>query len=111
MVHEPFQPLAQSTFTNDFSKCPPNPNQVQTLLLVVGSVQCALCLQLRWKPFDLPHNPTDLVEGLATVCGAGDPKARSGVAVHVYACNQSMKNKCFYNADGDFLIGRTVQGV
>ena len=40
------------------------------------------------------------------MCGAGDPKTRSGVAVHVYGCTESMKNKCFYNSDGDFLIGK-----
>lgn len=46
------------------------------------------------------------MQGLATVCGAGDPKTRNGMAVHIYACNKSMSNKCFYNADGDFLIGQ-----
>ena len=54
---------------------------------------------------------TDFVEGLATVCGAGDPKTRSGVAIHVYTCNKSMQNKCFYNSDGDFLIGKSCAGV
>ena len=62
---------------------------------------------MRWQPFVIPEEPTDFVEGLATVCGAGDPKARSGVVVHVYTCNKSMQNKCLYNADGDFLIGIT----
>ena len=45
-------------------------------------------------------------QGLNTVCGAGDPKSRNGVAVHVYTCNKSMEKKCFYNSDGDFLIGQ-----
>ena len=61
---------------------------------------------MRWQPFGIPAEPTDFVEGVATVCGAGDPKTRSGVAVHIYTCNTSMKNKCFYNSDGDFLIGK-----
>jgi homogentisate 1,2-dioxygenase len=39
------------------------------------------------------------------VCGAGDPLTRHGVAIHIYACNQSMDNKAFYNSDGDFLLG------
>jgi homogentisate 1,2-dioxygenase len=43
-------------------------------------------------------------QGLNTICGAGDPKVRDGVAVHIYLCNISMKNKSFYNSDGDFLI-------
>ena len=45
------------------------------------------------------------LQGLATVCGAGNPKTRDGVAVHIYTCNNSMGDKCFYNSDGDFLIG------
>ena len=58
-------------------------------------------------PFDVPaeDKKTDWVEGLATVCGAGDPKCREGIAVHIYACNKSMGERCFYNSDGDFLIG------
>ena len=43
-----------------------------------------------------------------TICGAGDPNSRSGVAIYVYLCNKSMENKCFYNSDGDFLIGILV---
>lgn len=33
------------------------------------------------------------MEGLATVCGAGDPKTRHGIAIHIYACNKSMKDR------------------
>lgn len=84
--HLPFKPLKQDNFTNDFSKWPPNPNQ------------------LRWSPFNIPKEDTDFVEGLNTVCGAGDPKSRDGVVVYVYTCNESMNNKCFYDADGDLLI-------
>ena len=47
-------------------------------------------------------------QGLATVCGAGDPTTRNGVAVHIYACNKPMENMCLYNSDGDFLIGRSL---
>lgn len=86
VVHEPFKPLAHSNFSNDFSQCHPNPNQ------------------LRWQPFGFPEEPTDFIEGVSTMCGAGDPKARSGLAIHIYTCNKSMQNKCFYNSDGDFLI-------
>lgn len=86
VMHKPFQPLDQGPLTNDFSQWPPNPNQ------------------FRWKPFDLPDQSTNFVQGLATVCGAGDPTTRNGVAVHIYACNKSMENTCLYNSDGDFLI-------
>ena len=50
---------------------------------------------MRWNPFDMPNESqkVDFVEGLHTVSGAGCPKTREGVAVHVYACNTSMENK------------------
>mmetsp|Transcript_12162 Transcript_12162/g.28120 ORF Transcript_12162/g.28120 Transcript_12162/m.28120 type:complete len:440 (+) Transcript_12162:27-1346(+) len=60
--------------------------------------------QLRWRPAPMPEEPTDFVDGLITVCGAGDPSVKHGMAVHIYACNKDMVNKCFYNSDGDFLI-------
>jgi len=63
--------------------------------------------QMRWKPFDIPSgSKVDFVQGLHTVCGAGDSKARNGIAIHVYLCNNSMNNACLYNSDGDFLIGK-----
>lgn len=62
---------------------------------------------MRWKPFDLPKDEQKInfVQGLHTICGAGDIKTRSGLAIHIYLCNLSMDNTAFYNADGDFLIG------
>jgi len=61
----------------------------------------------RWKPFDVPGKddvPVDWVHGLNTLAGAGDPRTRHGMAIHIYACNVGMKDSCIYNADGDFLI-------
>ncbi|XP_067951461.1 homogentisate 1,2-dioxygenase-like [Watersipora subatra] len=58
--------------------------------------------QLRWSPFDIVEG--DFISGLRTVCGAGDPKARNGLAIHIYSCTKSMENSAFYNADGDMLI-------
>ena len=62
-------------------------------------------IQLCWHPFSIPQGKVDFVEGLNTLCGAGDPKLRNGIAVHIYACTAPMVDKCMYNADGDFLIG------
>ena len=60
---------------------------------------------MRWRPFDIPQNEKiNFVQGLHTVCGAGDPCSRHGIAIHVYLCNSSMANSAFYNSDGDFLI-------
>lgn len=65
---------------------------------------------MRWKPFDMPAagEKVNFVQGLHTVCGAGDARSRHGLAVHVYMCNVSMENMAFYNSDGDFLIGRLL---
>ncbi|KAJ9584795.1 hypothetical protein L9F63_020849, partial [Diploptera punctata] len=62
--------------------------------------------RIRWKPFDMPDtgDSVDFVEGLHTLCGAGDPRTRHGIAIHIFLCNTSMNDKCFYNSDGDFLI-------
>lgn len=61
--------------------------------------------QLRWSPFDIPTEPTDFVEGLHSIAGAGDVGVKHGMAVLVYAANKSMDDTAFYNSDGDFLIG------
>lgn len=89
VMHLPFQPLKANHVTHDWKGNEPNPNQT------------------KWEPFDIPNlkkEKVDFIEGLKTLCGAGDPKDRHGIAIHIYVCNTSMENKCFYNADGDFLI-------
>ncbi|XP_071504903.1 homogentisate 1,2-dioxygenase-like [Diadema antillarum] len=89
VTHTPFKPVADGNITNSWDNWPPNPNQ------------------LRWHPFDIPTEESgqvDFVQGLSTVCGAGDPKSRHGMAIHVYTCNASMENKCFYDSDGDLLL-------
>lgn len=75
--------------------------------------------QLRWSPMDIPSKKTDLIDGLLTVAGNGDSCAWSGLGIHVYAANQSMADRFFYNADGEMLfvpqqgrlILRTEMGV
>ncbi|XP_046969576.1 homogentisate 1,2-dioxygenase [Vanessa cardui] len=60
--------------------------------------------QSRWLPFDIPSAEQDFVAGLHTVCGAGDPRSRHGIAIHVFLCNTSMDKSAFYSSDGDLLI-------
>src|SRR3984893_17214305 len=60
--------------------------------------------QLRWSPLPIPQKPADFVEGIVTFGGNGDVATQVGTAVHVYAANRSMSNRCFYNADGEMLI-------
>lgn len=84
--HSPFVAYAQPHLKSDWGEQHPNPNQ------------------LRWNPFDIPSEETDWVDGLHTVAGAGDPKTRAGLSIHVFLCNSSMHNKAFCNSDGDMLI-------
>uniref|UniRef100_A0A158PND1 Homogentisate 1,2-dioxygenase n=1 Tax=Anisakis simplex TaxID=6269 RepID=A0A158PND1_ANISI len=51
----------------------------------------------------LPINQNN-PQGLYTYCGGGDVVSRNGLAIHQYSCNSSMKSRCIYNADGDWLI-------
>eukprot|EP00300_Choanocystis_sp_HF-7_P002181 c11695_g1_i1.p1 GENE.c11695_g1_i1~~c11695_g1_i1.p1 ORF type:complete len:355 (+),score=61.34 c11695_g1_i1:318-1382(+) len=60
--------------------------------------------QLRWSPFDIPTEPTDWIDGLRRVCGAGDPALKHGTAIHIYGANKSMGDRAFCNADGDLLL-------
>ncbi|KAK9505019.1 hypothetical protein O3M35_009170 [Rhynocoris fuscipes] len=99
VLHEPFKrydkvwtpinwELNDKSDTKDFEDDYPNPNQ------------------MRWKPFPVP--PTSLKvdwrEGLFPLASAGDTSSRSGLAIHIYLCNESMKNTAMYNSDGDLLI-------
>jgi homogentisate 1,2-dioxygenase len=60
--------------------------------------------QLRWRPLPIPNTPTDFVEGIVTFGGNGDVATQVGMAIHIYAANRSMTDRCFYNADGEMLI-------
>ncbi len=86
-MHSPFTRYADNTqFHSDFNEAPTTPNQ------------------LRWNPLPLPTKPIDFVDGIVTYAGNGDPHAQSGTGIHMYACNASMKQRTFYNADGEMLI-------
>jgi homogentisate 1,2-dioxygenase len=73
-VHKPFEPYHAATFLNYKWMEDPNPNQI------------------RWNPFEIPSNgkKVDFVDGLSTICGAGDPKTRHGIAIHVYLVNYNL---------------------
>ncbi len=60
--------------------------------------------QLRWNPLPLPRTPTDFIDGLHTLAGNGDPGMQTGCRIHLYAINRSMKQRFFYDADGELLI-------
>jgi homogentisate 1,2-dioxygenase len=83
--HTRFDAVAHPTLGVDFT-ADPEPN---------------LC---GWAPLPEPSAPTDFVDGLHTVGGAGSPEARRGFAVHLYAANTSMEDRAFYSADGDLVL-------
>lgn len=60
--------------------------------------------QLRWDPMPEPSKPNDFLEGLHTIVANGDSSGQKGCAVHLYACNQSMEKRAFYNSDGEIMI-------
>jgi homogentisate 1,2-dioxygenase len=60
--------------------------------------------RLRWDPLPIPSRPADFIDGLATIAGSGDPALQTGAAVHVYRANRSMKDRCFWNADGELML-------
>jgi homogentisate 1,2-dioxygenase len=60
--------------------------------------------RLRWDPFPLPSRPTDFLQGLITIAGSGEPAAQAGLAVHIYRANRAMKDRCFWNADGELMF-------
>ncbi|KAF5830236.1 RmlC-like cupin domain-containing protein [Dunaliella salina] len=89
VTHEPFHPhsFPNESLTADFSGGVITPNQ------------------LRWRPFPIPGEPgVDFVRGTTTLCGSGSAAMKDGFAIHVYACNTSMQDASFTNADGDYLI-------
>ena len=59
---------------------------------------------MRWHPVPVPDTPTDFIDGLRTVVVNGDADAQTGVAAHLYLCNQSMSQRAFVNADGELLV-------
>ena len=82
VLHGRFESYASNrTFVSDFGNpdliAPPDPNQT------------------RWMPFAMPSksHEVDWVDGMHTLCGAGDPHTRYGLGIHIYTCNASMKKR------------------
>ena len=69
MTHEPFTPRdpGHRYLVSEFNQ----------------STSCATPTQLRWKPAEIPDLPTDFIDGLHTVCGAGSSFLRHGYAIHM----------------------------
>jgi len=87
VTHGPFRPVdARLLKSAPFDEAPTPPSQ------------------LRWDPLPMPSTPTDFIEGLVTIAGNGDVGMQSGIGIHIYACNRSMRERYFYDADGELLL-------
>jgi homogentisate 1,2-dioxygenase len=87
VIHEPFRQISPGLIRSaPFDEVPATPNQ------------------LRWRPLPIPTAPTDFIQGIVTMGGNGDPAQQFGAAVHLYAANESMRDRFFYDADGELLI-------
>jgi homogentisate 1,2-dioxygenase len=84
--HPPYRPYDRPSLIRSapFEEAQPSPNR------------------LRWNPMELPVAGADFIDGLFTLCGAGD--AGAGLAVHLYAANRPMEARAFCNADGEMLV-------
>ena len=86
-MHGPFKRMAQGLLrSGPFDEVEASPNR------------------LRWNPLPIPFRPTDFVDGLVTIAGSGSAGAQSGIAVHVYRANRPMKDRYFYDADGELML-------
>lgn len=84
-AHDELRPIASPRFAAPLGDVDPN--------------------RTRWQPLPIPTTRTDFLDGLVTLGGAGDPaNGGMGYAVHLYAANADMADRCFSNADGDVLI-------
>ncbi len=59
---------------------------------------------MRWDPIPHAKSEIDFIDSWLRFAGHGSPQTLQGGMIYLYACNTSMKNRYFYNADGDLLI-------
>jgi len=87
VTHKPFEEISAGAIrSGPFIEVPTPPNQ------------------LRWDPLPIPDKPVDFVDGIVTMGGNGDAAMQTGVAIHLYAANSPMRDRFFYDADGELLI-------
>ncbi len=86
VTHRPFAPLPHARLDEVPPSAPVSPNQ------------------MRWDPLAIPDIATDFVAGLVPMAQNGSPRSQSGCTAYLYAANQSMQSRFFYDADGELLI-------
>ena len=94
VLHKPFHQIENGNFrSSPFDELATTPNQ------------------LRWNPLPMPETETDFVDGITTIAGNGDSFGQAGMAVHIFACNAPMRDRFFYNADGEMLVVAEMNSV
>ncbi|MCD9189128.1 MAG: homogentisate 1,2-dioxygenase [Pyrinomonadaceae bacterium] len=86
VLHKPFTRIENDLIVSNFNALETTPNQ------------------LRWNPLPMPQTETDFIDGMTTIAGNGDLFSQAGIAIHIFACNKSMTERFFYNADGEMLV-------
>jgi homogentisate 1,2-dioxygenase len=86
MLASPFHPLPHAGLAGHFETLCVSPNPV------------------RWSPPPIPREPVDFVDGLLTLGGTGSPQSHAGCGIHWYLANRPMRERFFYDADGELLI-------
>jgi homogentisate 1,2-dioxygenase len=59
---------------------------------------------MRWDPLPFPTKKTDFIDGLHGFAIGDHFHNTHAAAIYHYVCNESMLNRYFYNADGEWLI-------
>ena len=94
VLHKPFKQMENKLFrSTPFAEVVTTPNQ------------------LRWDALPVPTEPTDFIDGITTIAGNGDIFGQAGIGIHIFACNASMTDRFFYNADGEMLVVAELNDV
>lgn len=84
VTHRQYKPYAHTTFGNVETHSTPN--------------------QMRWDAMPVSTRKHDLIDGIVTMASGGNAHDWNGIGVHRYTANTSMKDRYFYNADGEMLF-------
>lgn len=83
--HRPYEAHPHPTFTGRFEQGVVSPEV------------------MRFRPYPVPECRTDLIAGMRTFAGGGDPNLQRGMALHLFVANADMA-AAFVDLDGDVLI-------
>ncbi|NDG86063.1 MAG: homogentisate 1,2-dioxygenase, partial [Proteobacteria bacterium] len=59
---------------------------------------------IRFHPFPEAGKPTDFLDGIFTCAINGSCFTNTGLGIHFFSFNQSMKDRYLYNADAEMMI-------